>query len=45
MPELERMDATAAGGRFARFELISWWDQKRLARAKVLVVGAGELGN
>ena len=32
-------------GRFARFELIAWWDQKRLAAAKVLVVGAGALGN
>jgi adenylyltransferase/sulfurtransferase len=32
-------------GRFARFELISWWDQERLSRAKVMVVGAGALGN
>jgi adenylyltransferase/sulfurtransferase len=32
-------------GRFARFELIAWWDQARLAAAKVLVVGAGALGN
>lgn len=31
--------------RFARFRLIGWWDQERLARAKVLVVGAGALGN
>ena len=31
--------------RFSRFELISWWDQQRLARAKVLVIGAGALGN
>lgn len=31
--------------RFARFRLIGWWDQDRLARAKVLVVGAGALGN
>jgi adenylyltransferase/sulfurtransferase len=31
--------------RFHRFRLISWWDQARLARAKVLVVGAGALGN
>jgi adenylyltransferase/sulfurtransferase len=35
----------AAEGRFSRFELISWWDQARLGRAKVLVVGAGALGN
>ena len=32
-------------GRFSRFELISWWDQKRLAGAKILVIGAGALGN
>jgi molybdopterin/thiamine biosynthesis adenylyltransferase len=31
--------------RFARFRLISWWDQERLAAAKVLVIGAGALGN
>ena len=33
------------GDRFDRFRLISWWDQNRLAAAKVLVVGAGALGN
>ncbi len=32
-------------GRFARFEAIPWWDQSRLARSRVLVVGAGALGN
>src|SRR5260370_2129671 len=32
-------------GRFSRFELISWWEQARLSRAKILVVGAGALGN
>ena len=31
--------------RFQRFSLISWWDQKRLAAARVLVIGAGALGN
>ena len=31
--------------RYHRQRLISWWDQKRLARSKVLVVGAGALGN
>ena len=31
--------------RFARFRLIGWWDQTRLANAKILVVGAGALGN
>jgi adenylyltransferase/sulfurtransferase len=31
--------------RFARFSLIGWWDQERLRAAKILVVGAGALGN
>src|SRR5882672_9868283 len=31
--------------RFHRFKLISWWDQERLKNAKVLVIGAGALGN
>lgn len=31
--------------RFSRFELLPWWDQEKLARTKVLVVGAGALGN
>jgi molybdopterin/thiamine biosynthesis adenylyltransferase len=31
--------------RFARFRLISWWDQERLANARVVVIGAGALGN
>ena len=32
-------------GRFSRFGLIEWWDQKKLRNAKILVVGAGALGN
>lgn len=31
--------------RYARFRLISWWDQSKIARSKVMVVGAGALGN
>lgn len=31
--------------RYSRLRLIAWWDQERLARARVLVVGAGALGN
>jgi adenylyltransferase/sulfurtransferase len=31
--------------RYGRFRLISWWRQEKLSRAKVLVVGAGALGN
>lgn len=32
-------------GRFARLEAIEWWDQPLLARSRVLVIGAGALGN
>lgn len=32
-------------GRFARFEAIEWWDQELLSHARVLVIGAGALGN
>lgn len=32
-------------GRFDRFRQIAWWDQNRLSQAKVLVAGAGALGN
>ena len=31
--------------RYSTLRLIDWWDQERLAAAKVLVVGAGALGN
>lgn len=31
--------------RFSRFRLIEWWDQAKIAQTKVLVVGAGALGN
>ncbi len=31
--------------RFARFGLIGWWDQHRLASARALLIGVGALGN
>lgn len=31
--------------RYSRMRLIAWWDQEKLRRAKVLVVGIGALGN
>ncbi len=31
--------------RYGRLRLIAWWDQAKLAAARVLVVGAGALGN
>jgi molybdopterin/thiamine biosynthesis adenylyltransferase len=35
----------ASEGRYDRHQLISWWDQERVSRAKVIVVGVGALGN
>ena len=34
-----------AADRYHRQTLIPWWDQRRLAEARALVVGAGALGN
>ena len=31
--------------RYSRFRLIPWWDQARIAACRVLVIGAGALGN
>jgi len=31
--------------RYSRLELIEWWEQSRLTRARVMVVGCGALGN
>jgi molybdopterin/thiamine biosynthesis adenylyltransferase len=31
--------------RFSRFRLIPWWDQDKIHAARVLVIGAGALGN
>ena len=46
MNDVVRITTAAADEhRFARFELIGWWDQQRLARARVVVIGAGALGN
>jgi molybdopterin/thiamine biosynthesis adenylyltransferase len=40
-----QVDVGPEDGRYHRQELISWWDQSRLAQARMLVVGAGALGN
>jgi molybdopterin/thiamine biosynthesis adenylyltransferase len=45
MADVLQIDPAAREDRFARFELIGWWDQARLASAKALVIGAGALGN
>ena len=31
--------------RYSRFQLIAWWDQQKISAARILVVGAGALGN
>src|SRR5258706_6084052 len=43
MPQTE--DIQIKEGRFARLEAIEWWDQALLSRSRVLVIGAGALGN
>lgn len=37
--------ARVAEDRFSRFRLIGWWDQEKIRAARVLVIGAGALGN
>jgi molybdopterin/thiamine biosynthesis adenylyltransferase len=37
--------ASSSEDRFSRFRLIGWWDQEKLRSARVLVIGAGALGN
>lgn len=43
--ELARPGADDTAGRYHRQELITWWDQARVRSARVLVIGAGALGN
>ena len=44
MPDTEPM-LIDDSDRYSRLRLISWWDQEKLKKAKVFVVGAGALGN
>src|SRR4051812_22952215 len=44
-PELAIKAAHLEEDRFSRFRLIQWWDQEKIGSARVLVVGAGALGN
>lgn len=39
------MDGGIREDRFSRFRLIPWWDQAKIAGCRLLVVGAGALGN
>ncbi len=35
----------ASEDKYSRLRLISWWDQEKIARCRLLVIGAGALGN
>jgi len=37
--------ATPGEDRFSRFRLIGWWDQEKIRTSRILVIGAGALGN
>ncbi len=39
------LKATLREDRFSRMRLIPWWDQDKIAKCRLLVVGAGALGN
>jgi adenylyltransferase/sulfurtransferase len=43
-PPIERI-TIPEDDRFSRLRLLSWWDQKKIAATRVLVIGAGALGN
>lgn len=45
MTNARRIEISDDSDRFSRFKLINWWDQKRLTQAKIVVIGAGALGN
>ena len=44
-PETVRVDEEKSEDRYSRLRLIPWWDQAKIESARVLVVGAGALGN
>lgn len=41
----QELDVQLQEDRYDRLRLIPWWDQERLRQARVMVVGAGALGN
>jgi molybdopterin/thiamine biosynthesis adenylyltransferase len=45
LPNLTEFTDFPAGGRFIRQEMVEGWSQEQLANSRVLVVGAGALGN
>src|SRR5580700_12289205 len=40
-----RIETEEQGDRYSRLQLIPWWDQEKIRAARVLVIGAGALGN
>lgn len=40
-----RIDTEEQEGRYSRLQLIPWWNQQKIRAARVLVIGAGALGN
>jgi molybdopterin/thiamine biosynthesis adenylyltransferase len=44
-PKVKISSAQVAEDRFSRLRLIHWWEQEKISAAKILVVGAGALGN
>jgi molybdopterin/thiamine biosynthesis adenylyltransferase len=44
-PETIRVDVRQGEDRYSRFRLIPWWEQEKISAARVLVIGAGALGN
>lgn len=45
LSDVLKLSPTGTDHRFARFELIGWWDQRRLGEAKIVLVGVGAIGN
>jgi molybdopterin/thiamine biosynthesis adenylyltransferase len=45
MPNVTQGENQTSEDRFARLRMIPWWDQVRIASCRVLVIGAGALGN
>lgn len=41
----QRVRERVADSRYARLELVDWWNRVRMADARVVVVGAGAVGN
>ncbi|MHB9108182.1 MAG: HesA/MoeB/ThiF family protein [Armatimonadota bacterium] len=42
---VQALDVNMEDDRYSRFRLIPWWNQELLRRTRILVIGAGALGN